>query len=177
MLLMIMSFLSTDFCIGSTPNLDDIFPCTWVGLNESGRAEIKNGDLWINGKQIRAISELRVGGQASASSGNSTGSLFKMPVGKVMFLNMRLCSEAMLCKNLTAGCIVITNSRSLQKASVSGEAITQDVSFPTRRKKRAIGDLNLRTPRGMLLKMRIILFLNDNYHHFQNEGYLQSDCF
>lgn len=141
----------TDLCIGSTPFIDDIFPCTWVGLNESGKAEIKNGDLWINGQQVRALSDLRVGGQAGSSSGNSTGKLFNMPVGKVMFMNMRLCSEAMLCKNITAGCIVITNSRSLTEVSLNGQAISQDISVTSKRKKRALGDTNIRTPSGIYL--------------------------
>lgn len=140
----------TDLCIGSTPFIDDIFPCTWVGLNESGKAEIKNGDLWINGQQVRALSDLRVGGQAGSSSGNSTGKLFNMPVGKVMFMNMRLCSEAMLCKNVTAGCIVITNSRSLIGVSTSG-FISQYISVTSKRKKRALGVINILTPSGMYL--------------------------
>lgn len=122
-----------------------------MGLNESGQAEIRNGDLWINGQQVRALSDLRVGGQAGFPSGNSTGKLFKMPVGKVMFMNMRLCSEAMLCKNITAGCIVITNSNSITEVSINGQAISQDISVTSKRKKRALGNINILTPSGMYL--------------------------
>lgn len=122
-----------------------------MGLNESGQAEIRNGDLWINGQQVRALSDLRVGGQAGSPSGNSTGKLFKMPVGKVMFMNMRLCSEAMLCKNITAGCIVITNSNSITEVSINGQAIYQDISVTSKRKKRALGNINILTPSGMYL--------------------------
>lgn len=121
-----------------------------MGLNESGKAEIKNGDLWINGQQVRALSDLRVGGQAGSSSGNSTGKLFNMPVGKVMFMNMRLCSEAMLCKNITAGCIVITNIRSLIGVSISG-SITQEITVTSKRKKRALGNISILTPSGLYL--------------------------
>lgn len=122
-----------------------------MGLNESGQAEIRNGDLWINGQQVRALSDLRVGGQAGSPSGNSTVKLFKMPVGKVMFMNMRLCSEAMLCKNITAGCIVITNSNSITEVSINGQAISQDISVTSKRKKRALGNINILTPSGMYL--------------------------
>lgn len=68
-----------------------------------------------------------------------------------MFMNMRLCSEAMLCKNITAGCIVITNSRSLTEMSLNGQAISQDISVTSKRKKRALGDTNIRTPSGIYL--------------------------
>lgn len=132
-----------------------------MGLNESGKAEIKNGDLWINGQQVRALSDLRVGGQAGSSSGNSTGKLFNMPVGKVMFMNMRLCSEAMLCKNVTAGCIVITNSRSITGVSTSGQALSQDISVTSKRKKRALGNINILTPSGMHLIKKAFNFTRD----------------
>lgn len=67
-----------------------------------------------------------------------------------MFMNMRLCSEAMLCKNVTAGCIVITNSRSLTGVSTSG-FISQYISVTSKRKKRALGVINILTPSGMYL--------------------------
>jgi hypothetical protein len=124
-----------------------------VGLNESGSAEVRTGNLWINGQSIRQLSELRIG---ESTISNSSGKLFRMPVGKVMFLNLRLCSEAMLCSNLTAGCIVITNAKSIIRTSVSGEAISQDISTTTRRKKRSIGNINIETPSGMFLHVVFI---------------------
>lgn len=129
-----------------------------MALNESGSAEVKTGSgLWINGQQVQQLSDLRIG---ESSGSSSSGNLFHMPVGKVMFIYLRLCSEAMLCSNLTAGCIVITNNKSRFGVSTAGEAIYWEITITTRRKKRAIvpGTIRIQTPSGMFLHVVHVYF-------------------
>jgi hypothetical protein len=133
----------SDLCVGSEENTDDIIPCTWVGYNMSGSASIRNGSLWINGRKVRKLSELN---PVHDNSSNSDG--FKMPVGKQMFVTMRLCNEAMLCTNKSLGVVVITNSQSTVATSTNGTAIKERLSLSTR--KRSARELDISTPSGKL---------------------------
>lgn len=122
----------------------------------SGSASIKNGALWINGNEVRKLSELN-----PMHDNSSKGEGFKMPVGKQMFVTMRLCNEAMLCTNKSLGVVVITNSQSVVATSTNGTAIKEKLALSTR--KRSAAELDITTPSGKenkegTGKNRIIIF-------------------
>ena len=145
-------------CVGSKNLTEDIIPCTWVGYNISGSAEIKDGALWVNGMEIRKLSELRPvqdysNGTNSSSSSGSNKDNFRMPIGQQMFVTMRLCNEAMLCTNKSLGVVVITNSDSVVATSTNGSAIEEKLSITSR--KRAAAELDIQTPSGNCVKNKI----------------------
>lgn len=140
----ILSSFVLDLCVGSDENTDDILPCTWVGYNMSGSASIKDGALWINGKEVRKLSELN-----PMYDNSSVDIGFRMPVGKQMFITMRLCNEAMLCSNKSLGVVVITNSQSLVATSPNGTSIRETLSLTSR--KRSTAGLDIITPNGEYL--------------------------
>lgn len=107
----------------------------------SGSASIKNGALWINGKEVRKLSELN-----PMHDNSSKAEGFKMPVGKQMFVTMRLCNEAMLCTNKSLGVVVITNSQSVVATSTNGTAIKEKLALSAR--KRSAAELDITTPSG-----------------------------
>lgn len=137
----ILSSFVLDLCAGSDENTDDILPCTWVGYNMSGSASIKDGALWINGKEVRKLSELN-----PMYDNSSVDIGFRMPVGKQMFITMRLCNEAMLCSNKSLGVVVITNSQSLVATSPNGTSVRETLSMTFR--KRSTAGLDIITPNG-----------------------------
>ncbi|XP_062596534.1 uncharacterized protein LOC134257978, partial [Saccostrea cucullata] len=143
-----------DLCVGSEENTDDIVPCTWVGYNMSGSAIIRNGSLWINGKKLARISELK-SVQDYSNLTYLENNHFLMPVGKQMFVTMRLCNEAMLCTNKSLGVVVITNSESVIATSTNGTAIKERLSLSVR--KRSTADLDISTPSGLVSRQTIIV--------------------
>jgi hypothetical protein len=138
-------FHPIDLCVGSEEERDDIIPCTWVGYNTSGSAEIKNGALWIDGIEVRKLSDLKPY-QDYTNINSTSSSSFTMPVGQQMFVTMRLCNQAMLCTNKSLGVVVITNSNSAIATSTNGSAIEERLSITTR--KRAVAELDIKTPSG-----------------------------
>lgn len=110
----------------------------------SGSASVKNGALWINGKEVRKLSELN-----PMYDNSSVDIGFRMPVGKQMFITMRLCNEAMLCSNKSLGVVVITNSQSLVATSPNGTSIRETLSLTSR--KRSTAGLDIITPNGEYL--------------------------
>lgn len=140
-----------DLCVGSKNLTEDIIPCTWVGYNISGSAEIKDGALWVNGMEIRKLSELRPvqdysNGTNSSSSSGSNKDNFRMPIGQQMFVTMRLCNKAMLCTNRSLAVIIIKNSASKVGVSTNGTAIEEKLTLVSR--KRAAKELDIKTPSG-----------------------------
>lgn len=138
-------------CVGSKNLTEDIIPCTWVGYNISGSAEIKDGALWVNGMEIRKLSELRPvqdysNGTNSSSSSGSNKDNFRMPIGQQMFVTMRLCNKAMLCTNRSLAVIIIKNSASKVGVSTNGTAIEEKLTLVSR--KRAAKELDIKTPSG-----------------------------
>lgn len=132
--------------MGSEKLTDDIIPCTWVGYNISGSAEIKNGALWINGKEIRKLSELRPVQDYANGTNSSKQDVFRMPIGKQMFITMRLCGSSMLCANRSLAVIVIKSSDSKVGVSNNGTAIEEKLAITSR--KRATQELDIKTPSG-----------------------------
>lgn len=135
----------SDLCVGSEEETDDIIPCTWVGYNVSGSAEIKNGALWIDGVEVRKLSDLKPF-QDFTKENSSVSNSFTMPVGQQMFVTMRLCNEAMLCANKSLGVVVITNSDSVVATSTNESAIKKKILIISR--KRAATELDIQTPSG-----------------------------
>ena len=167
-----LSFHFQDLCVGTKNLTDDIIPCTWVGYNISGSAEIKNGALWVNGMEIRKLSELRP--QQDYSNGTNSSSsqnTFRMPIGQQMFITMRLCNKAMLCTNRSLAVVLIKNSASLVGVSDNGTAIEEKLTMTSR--KRAARELDIKTPSGE--KRRNIIFMRHTIlevHYFLTKVYL-----
>lgn len=115
----------------------------------SGSAEIKDGALWINGVEVRKLSDLKPY-QDYTNTNSSASNSFTMPVGQQMFVTMRLCNEAMLCTNKSHGVVVITNSDSVVATSTNGSAIEEKLSITSR--KRAAAELDIQTPSGNCVK-------------------------
>uniref|UniRef100_K1PPK2 Protocadherin Fat 4 n=1 Tax=Magallana gigas TaxID=29159 RepID=K1PPK2_MAGGI len=143
-----------DLCVGSEEETDDIIPCTWVGYNMSGSAEIKDGALWINGVEVRKLSDLKPY-QDYTNTNSSASNGFTMPVGQQMFVTMRLCNKAMLCTNKSLGVVVITNSDSVVATSTNGSAIEEKLSITSR--KRAAAELDIQTPSGLAAGQAIVV--------------------
>eukprot|EP00105_Crassostrea_gigas_P044580 XP_019928728.1 PREDICTED: uncharacterized protein LOC109620535 [Crassostrea gigas] len=120
----------------------------------SGSAEIKDGALWINGVEIRKLSDLKPY-QDYTNTNSSASNGFTMPVGQQMFVTMRLCNEAMLCTNKSLGVVVITNSDSVVATSTNGSAIEEKLSITSR--KRAAAELDIETPSGLLSGQSIVV--------------------
>lgn len=160
-----LSFLLQDLCVGTKNLTDDIIPCTWVGYNISGSAEIKNGALWVNGMEIRKLSELRP--QQDYSNGTNSSrsqNTFRMPIGQQMFITMRLCNKAMLCTNRSLAVVLIKNSASLVGVSDNGTAIEEKLTMTSR--KRAARELDIKTPSGeksLSVLVKLISFTISKY--------------
>lgn len=131
-------------CIGNTENVDDILPCQWVGLNESGSAVIQNGQLLINGQIILPLSQSSVN-----ISDTERRNLFHMEPGRTMFMTMRVCNEAMLCTNKSLGSVTVTDERTILHTSEHGERIEVKYEMSNlSRKKRDAETLVVTTPNG-----------------------------
>lgn len=115
----------------------------------SGSAEIKDGALWINGVEVRKLSDLKPY-QDYTNINSSASNGFTMPVGQQMFVTMRLCNKAMLCTDKSLGVVVITNSDSVVATSTNGSAIEEKLSITSR--KRAAAELDIQTPSGEYIK-------------------------
>ena len=144
-----------DLCVGSEEETDDIIPCTWVGYNMSGSAEIRDGALWINGKEVRKLSDLKPYQDYSNPNYTHSSNSFTMPVGQQMYVTMRLCNEAMLCRNKSLGVVVVTNSDSVIATSTNGSAIEERLTITSR--KRAAAELDIRTPGGQCQRVSLAL--------------------
>lgn len=146
-----------DLCVGSKYLTQDIIPCTWVGSDISGSAEIKNGALWVNGMEIRKLSDLRPVQDYSSGTNSSSSSKdnFRMPIGQQMFVTMRLCNKAMLCTNRSLAVIIIKNSASKVGVSTNGTAIEEKLTLVSR--KRAAKELDIKTPSGLAEGQSIIV--------------------
>ena len=112
----------------------------------SGSAEIREGALWINGKEVRKLSDLKPYQDFSNPNNTNSSNSFTMPVGQQMFVTMRLCNEAMLCRNKSLGVVVVTSSDSVIATSTNGSAIEERLTIDSR--KRAAAELDIRTPSG-----------------------------
>ncbi|CAG2187681.1 unnamed protein product [Mytilus edulis] len=151
------SVIKYDMCIGSSENKDDILPCQWIGLNESGSAMIKDGYLYINGYKTRPLSVMQIQNNSSNSSVDMSET-FHMEPGRTLFMTMRVCNEAMLCSNKSIGSVSITNNKTKLKTSVHGESVRIDYDISTcRREKRDTPVLSVTTPDGLMPGQSIML--------------------
>ncbi|KAK3612515.1 hypothetical protein CHS0354_024486 [Potamilus streckersoni] len=142
-----------DYCVGSSKDvIDDIFPCTWVGLNVSGTVAIKGGNLTIGGISVRRLSELKPLGNDFNDTKYKTDAenVFCMEPGRTMFITMRLCNEAMLCTNKFLGSVVVQIPTMKVSTSTDGSPIDVKLDVNGARKyKRSVDVIDIQTPSGL----------------------------
>ncbi|KAL5006496.1 hypothetical protein ScPMuIL_015302 [Solemya velum] len=151
-------------CIGSSSEiLDDVFPCTWVGYNVSGQMVIKNGDLMINNKTIWRLSQLKPQSTnvTDLNAEVDVNNVFKMEVGRTLYVKMRLCNEANLCVLRAVSQVVITDDKTQMVTSENGTKLEIHVTLPdsASRKKRAAHGLSIQTPDGLVTGQSILVNL------------------
>jgi hypothetical protein len=117
----------------------------------SGEVKIENGQLVLSGIAYRNLSDYKAQNQPSQNITNreSIGE-FRMEPGRTLFVNMRICNEAMRCTSKALGSVVITGHNSQMTTSTAGEAIEMEISTSGSRgrDKRAAQRLHIRTPNG-----------------------------
>lgn len=155
-----MYFFFSDLCIGnSMNNRSNIIPCTWVGLNASGDAEIKNGNLYVNGLRIWKLSEIRPLQQNEAEAPNVTADSFHMEPLRTLFVSIRICYEGgMLCSFKFLGTVTMVTDNTKSLTSEDGSAISATVSAGGGGGgaigKRAATSFTVETPAGINMKYR-----------------------
>ena len=139
-------YIFVDICIGTSKTTDDIFPCTYVSVNISGRVLIRNGSLYMNQYKLYNLHELR------HDQSVSTSDTFHMEPGRTLFITLRACNDAELCSNKSLGSVTVMDDKAVLKSSVNGEPIEMEYDMSTsRRKKRSISDsLIISTPSGKI---------------------------
>ncbi|XP_067658325.1 uncharacterized protein [Haliotis asinina] len=140
-----------DFCVGSSTSVpDDIFPCTWVGYNQSGTVTIEDGYLKINGEKVQKLNQYRP--DASDWINNPFDKTrFTMAPGTEMFIFMKMCNEAGRCTaKLIGSSFVETKSTHLAVTGPNGLPISiqMDGTISLRR-KRAASKVSVETPAGL----------------------------
>ncbi|XP_048250418.1 uncharacterized protein LOC124151537 [Haliotis rufescens] len=148
-----------DFCVGSSATVpDDIFPCTWVGYNESGTVAIKDGYLNINGEKIHKLSQYRP--DANDWIDNPFDKkLFTMAPGTDMFIFMKMCNEAGRCTaKLIGSSFVETQSSTMAVTGTDGlpVSIQMDGKMSLRR-KRAASKVSVQTPAGLKAGQSVVV--------------------
>ncbi|KAK3612537.1 hypothetical protein CHS0354_024514 [Potamilus streckersoni] len=142
-----------DYCVGSSRDvIDDIFPCTWVGLNVSGTVAIKGGNLTISGIPVRRLSELKPLGNDFNDTKYKTDAenIFHMEPGRTMFITMRLCNEANLCKNKFLGSVVVQTPSMKVATSTDGSPIEVKLDAGRGKKyRRSVDVIDIQTPSGL----------------------------
>ncbi|XP_033763071.1 uncharacterized protein LOC117344449 isoform X3 [Pecten maximus] len=149
-----------DFCVGSTAEEDDIFPCTYSAINVSTKVEIKNGNFYINGMEIRALAQLRAPkiGESAADQSNSANSKFELEPMRQAVMYLRICNKAVLCTNKTVATTVISSSGMMSSTSSNGSSVTILFTLgSSRRRKRATNNINIQTPEGLLPGQTIVV--------------------
>lgn len=118
--------------------------------------EIKNGNLLINDKVIYRLSEIKppdvniTSDEAKLNENN----IFLMEVGRTLFIKMKLCNEANLCRIREVAEVVITGDQTKMATSENGTKIGVSVALPDvadRRRKRETHSLTVETPDGKIL--------------------------
>ncbi|KAK3101942.1 hypothetical protein FSP39_007535 [Pinctada imbricata] len=143
-----------DMCLGSEEGQDDIFPCTWVGYNTSGEVKIMNGSLYLNGKIMSRLSEVKAFNQNQTDDERAapTNNVFRMEPGRTVFVTCRVCSVAMLCTKKNLGSLTMASQTATFKRSQGGQAIDATVEMETRssrRRRSSPPTIELVTPSGL----------------------------
>ncbi|XP_046547054.1 uncharacterized protein LOC124257108 [Haliotis rubra] len=144
-----------DFCVGnSETSISDIFPCTWVGYNESGTITVADGYLKLNGNVVYTLSQLKT--NYNASNTTTDRSAFTMAPGTEMFIFMKMCNEAQLCTTILLGSTIVETDKSSMATSSDGSAVTVDVGGGARR-KRDVSGVTVSTPDGLQTGQSIVV--------------------
>ena len=133
--------------------IENIVPCTWVGLNMSGEATIKDGYLKINNISIYKLSELKAlssNGSYNPEEDLNPSEDFVMEPGRTMFVHMRLCNKAKVCTQKFVNSVVITNENSKVVTSENGESLAVSIGPASRRRKRDLPAISVETSSGKL---------------------------
>lgn len=134
----------TDFCVGSSQlKLDDICQCVWVGYNDSGSVEIRNGYLMYAGQQMYSLKEL---GQKVTI--NSSPGEFKVETGRVLFPAIRVCNQAKRCSWKPLETVTIVSDNSDIQTSTTGGALNFHINQRRLRRDTVEQDIIVRTPSG-----------------------------
>ncbi|KAK6192291.1 hypothetical protein SNE40_003784 [Patella caerulea] len=146
-----------DFCVGSSEDsYEDIFPCTWVGYNVSGKVSISDGWLLINDEQFKPIGVYHPNFNDTSPDNASTA--FKFEPGRTLFLYMRMCNEARRCTmRLVGSSVVINNNSKVVTSSKGGPLRVNLASNEPGRQKREIEVISIETPTVMKEGQSIIL--------------------
>ena len=78
--------------IGTEPELGDILPKTEVSFNDSSRAEIQGGTLYLNGASFANVSEI-----IAAHYGELASIFFEFEPGRLVYNTLELCNFVHRC--------------------------------------------------------------------------------
>ena len=170
-----MIYLFADMCLGSAADNDDIVGCTWVGYNISGDALIKDGCLWINGRKIWNLAQIRPmdPSEENVDLTLAQNNVFRMEPGRTVFITCRLCNEAELCTNKSLGSITMMGANAVLKTSVNGSAISISAAAVApigRRKRQASNNIVVLTPSG---ESEVMV---TEYSTIELRGIMESEC-
>ena len=129
----------------SRDKLDDIFRCLWVGYNESGNVEVRDGYLFYAGQKLYSLKEI---GQ-KATDGNEPGK-FQMETGRVLFPSIRMCNRAVRCSKKPLGTVTITSETSDIKTATGDSGLTFTVNKEITKRDTNAGEIFVETPTGKL---------------------------
>ncbi|XP_064643635.1 uncharacterized protein LOC135497733 [Lineus longissimus] len=127
---------------------DDVFPFTWVGMNEAGKIEIKDGSVYYNDTKLNDTCTFsRTNYEENR---NKTECLFNMEIGRTVFLCMKLCNLADKCVLKESGSVTfVEEGKSIVASSQDGEGIAVTVTR-TDSRKRAVDEVaEIKTPEGL----------------------------
>ena len=125
-----------------------------IGYNSSGKAEIKQGYLYVDDNRYYKVSELRAlsaGFYDTSKFSNESENIFRMDQGRTIFLKMRLCNKANICSYKFVNSILFTREKAELMTSSAGEAVIHNFvpSEATRRKRDVtVSAIQIETPEG-----------------------------
>jgi hypothetical protein len=106
-----LGFIS-EFCVGtSLESIDDIFPCTWIASNTSGRVDIKAGHVYIDNIKGKSLTNyVKPDKKTNMTALNYSINSFEMEPGRNFFTKMKICNEAYTCLYKFVGSTTVTHS-------------------------------------------------------------------
>ncbi|XP_070573742.1 uncharacterized protein [Ptychodera flava] len=103
------------YSVGSSEGIEDIFPKTQVGFNESGTVTVKDGALYVGEEPITNISDVR--GTAEKREGAELEDdtvyqdRFHMEPGRTLVSRITVCTKGHLCEDMPSSKTTITRTQ------------------------------------------------------------------
>ncbi|XP_070572875.1 uncharacterized protein [Ptychodera flava] len=102
------------YSIGSSEGMEDIFPKTQVGFNESGTVTVKDGAIYVEDEPISNISDIREAAEKTGGADLDDDTVyedrFHMEPGRTLVSRITVCTKGHLCEDMQSSKTTITRA-------------------------------------------------------------------